>query len=146
MPGLTNLDKEKLLADLSQPIGDAWLACDGYLVAAMIKQDKRKLVILVSVNGKIPLPKHYQTLDNLSDVEQKFMAKQTKSRVAPSKLRKLERQFGKKHCREQGLYAKYYLVLPIFNSPRAFIRQLCQQCENISLLRYGDYKARLEAL
>lgn len=137
---------QQLKENLSGCYGQEFMNCDGYFIGISVMQDRRKLVIGISVDGFI----------NFSDAQ---IINEDQKDDLPEKIKKFyylrnvpwdkkitqmyEKMYGKRECKRRGVYKKRYLPWPFFNTPGAMITHLKKHCENIVIIDYEKYQSGL---
>ncbi len=149
MASPTKAEWEKIKSDLSTPYGRAFFNCEGYLIAAIIEQDKMKLIIAVHVNGWIRGKWFWhgkeQDIDQMPEIARRFYCLKTK-RPPAKRVAQDIKIFGKKRCLERGLHAAFCTALPWFNTPGSFIAHLKKHNPSIEVIDFNTYQAAQKAL
>jgi hypothetical protein len=150
--GVMATDWQKIKQDLSTGYGRIWLRCDGYLVCAHVIQHKMKLLIEVFVNGEIKGASIFtgkeSEKDNMSDIARKFYFLKLVREDAYIKqaIKSMEKLYGKRKCKEKGVYDRHVQAIPWFSSPGTFVTHLKKHNQSVEIIDYETYKRELEAL
>ncbi|MDD5271109.1 MAG: hypothetical protein PHU14_00190 [Methylovulum sp.] len=148
MPKLTKEQWDDIRDKLSGTFGSVYLECDGYLVLAQVTQNKRKLVIVLYVDGwaKGIHIKHFKEGEesSLDEIPRKFYCFQLVKRD-PANIKRAEKIYGKKKCKELGLYKKNYFTSSWFSSPSRFVSKIKKTCESVTVLDFETYRQKLKA-
>ncbi len=148
MPKLTKEQWDDIRGKLSGTFGFVYLECDGYLISAQVVQNKRKLVIMIYVDGwarGIHI-KHFKEGEesSLDEIPRKFYCFQLFKRD-PNSIKVSEKIHGKKKCKELGLYKKNYCTSSWFSSPGRFVSKIKKTCESVTVLDFETYQQKLKA-
>lgn len=130
---MSQQDKDKVIAALSFPHGDATLTCDGHRVDLYVVRS-------VGLNFRVQIYvdrcfKGAWCLPESTAPERKFLRPVKKTLISTAKIKAMEKSFGKKMAKET--VAKYQNIriyaAPDFASGRAAINHLCKVCDSISV-------------
>lgn len=122
------------------------LYCDGYYIAARLDRlDKRKLGIMVAIDGMVFKREWLLSDGQMSDQARRFWRPRKRQRVSRKTLNILENIHGKRYCKKQGYYDPIVYPWPFWNSPRAFVRHLITHNQDIQILDHDQYGEGLAA-
>jgi hypothetical protein len=145
-------DWEEIKQDLSYAYGRVYLRCDGYLVAARVGQSKMKLIIEVIVNGSIIgeciFTGKESEKDKMGDIARKFYCLKVVRQDAYIKntIKTMEKIYGKRRCKEKGVYDRYVQAIPWFSSPSSFISHIKKNNNSVEIIDYETHKRELAAM
>jgi hypothetical protein len=130
---MSQQDKDKVIAALSFPHGDATLTCDGHRVDLYVERSVGlSFRVMIYVNRCF---KGAWCLPESTAPERKFLRPVKRVLYSPTNLKKIENEYGKRKLKE--FIAKYQKVVvyaaPDFASGRAAINHLCKVCDSISV-------------
>jgi hypothetical protein len=134
-------------SELSGVFGRAYFLIDGYKVAAVVKQNKMRLMITVYVNGEIDGENVWHGWD--SDIEQmpeiarRFYTLKSKGE-GQKKIKQYEKVLGKRRAKKMGIYKRYVFAWPYFSTAGAFIAHIKKHNEDIQIVDYDTHKAALD--
>lgn len=132
--------KERLIEMLVPVYGVAYLLIDDYYVAAMCEVEKRKLHVVVYVNGVINgkdlvmvVSEKPEDWPKEKDIARRFYcAKQHRA----GRLIKQGRSYVKKTV-NTGMWSS----LPWFPNPKAFVNHIYKHNKNIQIITFEEYSA-----
>jgi hypothetical protein len=150
--GVMATDWQKIKQDLSVPFGCVHLRCDGYLVCAVVRQSKMKLIITVYVNGYIEGESIFtgkeSNKDKMSDIARKFYFLRLVRQDAYIKkqIKAMEKLYGKRKCKEKGLYDRHIQAVPWFSTPGGFVAHIRKHNESVEIIDWDTFDRELEAM
>lgn len=123
-----------------------YLRCDGYLVYASMKRvSMNKLAIEVYVDGFIQGAWTSDKDGVFADQAVRFWHPHDKARCSVKEVKMWEKIYGKRKCKEKGIYDKHRYYLPHWNTPASFIRHLKKQNEHIEVIDKDTHDREIEA-
>lgn len=123
-----------------------YLRCDGYLIVARLGRiSTNKLAIVVAVNGWSIRGDWFPSLsrDNpreMAEEARRFWMPCKRAKYSGKYKKTLEKIYGKKRAKAEGLYDHYIWPRPYWNSPMSFIRHLVKHNENIEIIDADSYR------
>jgi len=135
-------------ADLSGIYGSAYFLIDGYLICACIRQVRRKLCIIIYVNGWVRGGDVWMgkesALHKMPVIARKFFCL-TRRGQPTALIEKWERAIGKRKCQKEELwlYEKQCMAWNLFPTEGAFIAHIKKHNDSIVILDYQSYTEAL---
>jgi hypothetical protein len=134
---------EKSLASLWTGV---YLRCDGYLVYACMKRaSMTKLAIEVYVDGFIQGAWTSAKDGVFADQAVRFWHPHDQAMHSAKSIKLYEKLYGKRKCKEKGIYNKHRHYLPYWNTPLSFIRHLKKHNEHIEVSDKETHDREVEA-
>lgn len=138
---------DAIKTELSGVFGRGYFLTDSYAVVAKVEKYKMRLMIAVYVNGKITGKDMWHgrenEIDKMPDIARRFYAIKSKGRSA-KEIKQYERAFGKRETKRMGIYDRFFITLPYFSTPGAFIAHIKKHNQDIQIVDYDTYKAALD--
>lgn len=147
----TKAQFDVIQGDLSRIHAAQYFRIDGYLILATTIQVKMSVKITVYVNGWQRGSWLWQGRERdhkqMPDIARKFYCLSKRQLYSAKEIKSWERVYGSKAtARKNGLYDKYWLTYPCFNTAGAFIAHIKKHNDSIEMLTAEAYRAAIALL
>jgi hypothetical protein len=145
----TKAQFDKLKEKLSSVYSSEYLLIDGYIISAHATQVGMRVKIVIYVNGWIKgewlWRGNEEDLERMPELTKRFHCLKSVGQ-SPSYIKNIEKFFGKKGAKEQGVYKKHYYTSEMFSTAGAFITHIKKHNDSIQILTSDEYIAALSEL
>jgi len=141
----TQIDWGKVARKIDSSLTGVHLLCDGYVVSLHNTRIKRRVVVVILVDGQVK--KEWMTIRAEGDgkaipepPESRLLPLRSKAKFSGRELKMLELGVGKRECRRLGFYDRVEYRDFTFRTPGGAIRHIKKAATDIHWLCQGDVR------